>query len=325
MRIHSRQIKIFCIILALSLLIACSRGGKKSVSQEGTTQYDTKADIFTEDKIKANQSMEIQPGEPGAGEVGIQKIAMTYNLEMQTKEFEKTQQEIESTVFKHKGFIEYSEIRHNDYYSSGTQYAHWIFKIPKEVSGNALEEFKTFGHLVRMQQQGENLTSAYQDTQSKIELYQMKEERLKALLSKAEKMEDIIKLEESITDTIYQKDNLNKALKGMDKRVDYVTVELSLTEVRDYTEPKTEMISFGQRVLIAFKEMGNNIVYGLQNLILGIIYWLPLLIILIIIVFIVKRFRRGCPLKKKTCFWKKKKETVEEKTVKEEEQNREDE
>ena len=111
----------------------------------------------------------------------------------------------------------------------------------------------------------------------------------------------------------------------MDKRVDYVTVELSLTEVRDYTEPKTEMISFGQRVLIAFKEMGNNIVYGLQNLILGIIYWLLLLIILIIIVFIVKRFRRGCPLKKKTCFWKKKKETVEEKTVKEEEQNREDE
>lgn len=325
MRIHSRQIKIFCIILALSLLIACSGGGKKTVSQEDIPKYDANMDILREEERKGNQSMEIQPGEPGAGEVGIQKIAMTYNLEMQTKEFEKTQQEIESTVFKHKGFIEYSEIRHNDYYSSGTQYAHWIFKIPKEVSGNALEEFKTFGHLVRMQQQGENLTSAYQDTQSKIELYQMKEERLKALLSKAEKMEDIIKLEESITDTIYQKDNLNKALKGMDKRVDYVTVELSLTEVRDYTEPKTEMISFGQRVLIAFKEMGNNIVYGLQNLILGIIYWLPLLIILIIIVFIVKRFRRGCPLKKKTCFWKKKKETVEEKTVKEEEENREDE
>ncbi len=311
MKAYGKPIKIFCAVFLLSLLTACSSDNKNIQEAEystGDTPIEESAGTDYKNDFSSTESDPVYDAVDnthdmkfnGSDSTGIdaQKIAMTYNLEMQTKEFEKSQKDIESAVSANKGFVEYSEVKHNDYYSSDAQYAHWIFKIPRESSGNALEELKTFGHLVKMQQEGENLTSEYQDTQSMVELYQMKEERLKELLNKAEKMEDIIQLEESITDTIYKRESLNKALKDMDKRVDYITVEMTLREVRDYTEPQTEVISFDERVIIAFKEMGNNIVYGTQDIILDLIYWLPLYVILIIIFIIIKLLLRKSRIKK---------------------------
>lgn len=118
--------------------------------------------------------------------------------------------------------------------------------------------------------------------------------RLQELLAKANLVEDILNIEREIADTQYQVDSLTGSLRGIDSKVDYSTVQLSLKEEIATTEP-TEL-NLGQRIKLAVSDAWQATNEFLQNLLVLLVVVLPYLLFMIVLIIIIKKI-----------FWRKKK------------------
>ena len=90
------------------------------------------------------------------------------------------------------------------------------------------------------------------------------QERLMALLEQAESLEDILTLEKYLSDVRYQLERMESQLRTYDNLVDYTTVHMYITEVKELTpEPPEEEETPGQRLVNGFMESLEDVKDGL--------------------------------------------------------------
>ena len=220
------------------------------------------------------------------------KIITTVLIEMQTKEFDATSKKLDNLINKYKGYIENSNISHNDYvYSTGLKYADYGIRIPRENLESFVDDVVEIGNIISQNKNKRDITKQYRDTESRLKVLETKEERILALLEKAEKMEDIIVLENQLSDVIYQKENLTQNLTDMDDKVDYSTVNLSLEEVSKLTPGQSTKTPFLEKLQTAFKDSFYFFTRNIGDLVIGLVYFLPYGLILIAMGYVLYRFR----------------------------------
>lgn len=177
--------------------------------------------------------------EAGIADVGLtkvedtsRKLVYTCDFQINTSEFEKDYNNIIISIEKSGGYIEneYTEgtppTTTNDYgrYSSITA------RIPVENYNMFTSVVSGIGTVTSKNQYTEDISDRYYDTESRIELLNEQKDIYMDLLKDAENMEDIIVLQEKISECIYEIEELEGSKKGMDKRVDYATVNINLNE-----------------------------------------------------------------------------------------------
>ena len=99
-------------------------------------------------------------------------------------------------------------------------------------------------HVTYQEQDSDNVSEAYYDTESRLITQQTKLERLQTLLAQAETMEDIITIESAISDTELEIEQLTGTLRQYDSLVDFSTVYITLQEVYQLSnveEPATRL------------------------------------------------------------------------------------
>ena len=101
-------------------------------------------------------------------------------------------------------------------------------------------------HVVRQEEDSDNISEQYYDTESRLVTQQTKLERLQTLLSQAETMEDIITIESAISETELEIEQLTGTLRQYDSLVDYSTVTISLEEVYRLSNVEEAPTSFCQ-------------------------------------------------------------------------------
>ena len=69
-------------------------------------------------------------------------------------------------------------------------------------------------------------------------------------------MADIIELEERLAEIRYELQNYESTLRSIDNQVDYTTIEMRVSEVREETKPEPEGV---------FERIGNGFVRNLRN------------------------------------------------------------
>ncbi len=232
------------------------------------------------------------------GETNVQngqKLIYSASVRIETEDYPKSLEKVKTAIQNAGGYIESeNETSSSGYYgydgggsaTSRLMRNELVIRVPAAEYNSFLEGMPGIGSVVSKSQNVDNVTSYYHDTEVQIKALKIQEERLLQMMEKAVTIEDMIMVENRLTEVQTELDSYESALKGLDDQVAYSRVNLSLNEVKKYTE--SPEASFGQKAKSRLQEGFENFAEGMVNLILAILYLLPVIITITLIVVLVR-------------------------------------
>lgn len=309
-----RGLALFLAALLTALaLTACGGGGGYSggsassapSASESQTAYDDsgdewKAEVrefgFDAPAAAAGGSPaepEATTEEPREDRLASAKMVYTASIQAETQDYDACTAALEELVDRLGGYLEYAS---SDSRGDGSRSASYTVRVPAKEFRGFLKTVGEISHVTSQDQNAENISERYYDTESRLETQKTKMERLQTLLSKAENMEDIIDLENAISETEYQIEQLTGSLRHYDSLVDYATVDIRLREVLRLSTVEEAPPTFGSRLGNAFTDGLRGFGDFLQDVAVYLAYnwtWMVLLALVILLVVKVSKRRQA--------------------------------
>ena len=280
------------LVLLVCLVSGCGGGGDTSASTASDAVTTTEsADNGSYGGNMASQTPE-SPAEAESGEDRLQNAKMIYtaDLSVETTAFDDAAASLRQLVEDMGGYFETASVYN---YGSGYRSAYYTIRVPAERFQDLLEQVGELCHVVRKEENSDNISEQYYDVESRLVTQQTKLERLQTLLSRAETMEDIITIESAISETELAIEQLTGTLRQYDSLVDYSTVNLSLEEVYKLSNVEEPPTGFASRLGQAFASGWNGFVDVLEALVMILAYaWVPVLIVLAVVGTLLRRWLR---------------------------------
>lgn len=273
------------MVIAL-LAVLCSGCG--AASDKSAQQMSVTGDLYENSSYDMGGSGYAEEGGGMAestsdlSETGVQdgrKLIETVKLEVETREFSQTMSALETQVEDLGGYIEsmdtYNGSTYSDYGSSRN--ASLTIRIPSEKLDGFLQTVAQAGNIVRRNDTVEDVTLSYVDMESRRDALRTEQSRLLEFLDKAETIEEIITIEERLSEVRYQLESMESRLRTMDNLIDYSTVYIDISEVRELTqvEPPTAW----ERITGGFAESLESIAHGFAELCIWFLVHIPYLVI----------------------------------------------
>lgn len=252
------------------------------------------------------EAVEMEEGAPTStvAQPVERKLIRNVRLEMETKTFDLMMAQIEESVEARDGYIENMDTYNGSAYYGGhnSRSANMTIRIPADKLDAFMQEVSTIGNVISRSEDVNDVTLTYVDTQSRRDMLRLEQERLMAILAEANQVEDIIAIEERLSEVRYQLESMESQLRALDNQVDYATVRLTVSEVRELTAVAEKTV--GERIKEGFAGTLHDIADDAQDLYISFVVNLPYLImwavgIGIVILLIVARKRRKAKKNKK--------------------------
>ena len=226
-----------------------------------------------------------------APEANPEKIIYSADATVETTEFDKSIAALEQLLADCGGFVESSSVNGNNYYDSARgnvsrRTANYTLRIPSAKFSGVMNSLETLGNVPYTYMYTENVTAQYYDVEARMKAYEKQEERLLEMMDLAENVEDIITIEDKLTDVRYRIDSLQSSLNNWDRRVSYSTLSLTVKEVQVYTPETVTKITYGERLVNAFKDSLAGTGRFFQNLLIFLVSILPAVVILAVLFFV---------------------------------------
>ena len=220
------------------------------------------------------------------------KIIYSGSASVETIRFEETIEKVYALIEEYGGFVESSYVTGKDYSTTyynrpGYRSASFTIRVPRDSFQSFTGALEGLGNLTRSSVQAQNITSSYFDTQSRLNTYRTEEERLLDMLSKADTVEDMLNIEDRLANVRYNIESLTTTLTNWDSKINYSTLELNISEVKELTQETPIARTFGQDVAERFRSSCQWLLQAVKNGILFFISAVPVLIIPIVIAIVV--------------------------------------
>ena len=228
-----------------------------------------------------------------------QKLIYRSSVELETLEFTESVKTIKELINKYNGFVESDRKSDsaNDWYysdytkSSGTLNETIVIRIPTDKYSEFLSSVEGVGKVISKEENVENITKQYNDTETNIESLKIQESRLLEMMEQAKTIEDMVYVETRLSEVQRQLKSYQSSLSEMDTDIQFSTITVTIREVVKYSPTVVEE-TFGERIKEAFDSSIESFVDFVQGLVIAIVYMWPFLILLgiiaIVIVIIVK-------------------------------------
>lgn len=292
--------------------VNCSVGNSKSSSSEsfpneagygyGSGSYDTAG--------SGNYDVD-SSGLPECGEIenadslyGEQKLIRTVDLSVETKEFDQLMDGLGAQVKQLGGYIENLEKYNGSSYSGYRfqRYANLTLRIPREKLDGFLETVSGICNVVRQSENEQDVTLSYVDMESRRNALKTEQERLLEFMEQAQTMEDIISIESRLSEVRYQLESMESQLRALSNQVEYSTVYLDVSEVRDLTQVEEQ--TTGERIVSGFgdslKDIGRGIVEFAVWFVVNIPYFILWAVVISLAVLVIRKIvkhKKGKKLK----------------------------
>ena len=325
-----KTLKLLALILSVLtlvfLLTGCGGGMKSSPSsgesavngyfKSGSSMYMSDAAyaagggggaIYDEYAYEASMSEEyeaVMSGETGGARAEtFDKIIYSGSANVETIHFEETIDKVYALIEEYGGFIESSYVTGKDYSTTyynrpGYRSASFTIRVPRENFQTFTGALEGLGNLTRSSVQAQNITSSYYDTQSRLNTYRTEEERLLDMLRKADTVEDMLNIEDRLANVRYSIESLTTTLTNWDSKINYSTLELSITEVKELTQETPITRTFGAEIAERFRSSCQWLLNAVKGCFLFCVSALPILIIPLLVVVIVLLIIRAKRTKK---------------------------
>lgn len=222
-------------------------------------EYEDVEEKSTEDVTESENenTSASESSSTGKKKKNSQKLIRTIDMDVETLDFEETITFVEAEVEKIGGYFENMQmdgVRLDSEYD--LQSASLRIRVPKDKADEFLDKVSQKTNVYSRSESVEDVTLHYVDVESHKKALQTEQERILAIMEKAEKMSDIIELEERLSEIRYELQNYESTLRSIDNQVDYTTIEMRVSEVREETKPEPEGV---------FERIGNGFVRNLRN------------------------------------------------------------
>ena len=279
--------KMFAILLTLTMLLSLAACGAKAVAPMEDMRvesnsagayygaiYDGAADM--EAPAEKPQSA---GGAENTGSAGVQnqKLIRTMTLETETEDLDALLAQLNQKIGALGGYVENKNVRNGSSTASKRyRYANLTIRVPVDQLDAFVEHVANASNVVYHSENAKDITLSYVATQSRIIALETEQTRLLELLAKAENMTDLLQIEQRLTDVRTELEQVTSQLRLYDNLVDYGTIELSITEVQEYTPVEEETL--WQRMGSGLKQSWNALGEFAENLMVFLAAALPWMI-----------------------------------------------
>ena len=289
----TRFLLIIIAVLAILLLSACSASENKGYDSAGPN--GGYADTNGNDTTVGTEG--------GVTEVNPNgKIIRNVVLRGETKDFDSAIQSLKNKIAENEGYVEKSSITGGESISStrkSSRNAVYTIRIPAEKLDNFLEKTEDMLNIISSSETTTDVTLEYYDIEARMKTLEAKKAALEKMLEQATTLNDIRTLQDDLYDVIGEIEAYRSKLNVYDSKVSYSTVELSITEVIEYTEVKVEEPTFGERISSAFVKSWQGFGKFCQNLAVFLVGAMPVFfvfalmgLIVFLIIFLIRRRNR---------------------------------
>lgn len=221
------------------------------------------------------------------------KLIQTVNMSVETENLDTVLQQIDNRIAELNGYVESSNIQNGSAYS-GKRYrsADITVRIPAESLDVFVDKVGEVSNIVSSKKTVQDVTLSYVATESRMKALQTEETRLLELLAKAENLNDLLTVEKRLTEVRTELEQVTSALRVYDNQVDYATIRLSVSEVKEYTqvtEPETVWQRIGTGFVKSLKGVGTFFRELFVFLVVASPYLLLIALIPVVIVTIIRR------------------------------------
>jgi hypothetical protein len=277
---HKKFLSIFLIaVIAATLFAGCA-------SKEFRNENAGEAVAGPADGVYENGSV-VSPTIPD------RKLIRRVSMDIQTRNMEEFLCAIDEKVNQLEGYIESSNVKMGAD-SDANRHASLTIRIPVEKTEDFANHISSVSNVTATSESAEDITLNYVAIESRQKALQAEETRLLALIDKAANLSELLQLEKRLTEIRSELETVTSQLKLYDNLVDYSTIQLEISEVKEYTP--TEKPGFWQRIGEGFanslRNTGKILLELLIFLVCALPYLTPPIVILGIVLLIVKLTKR---------------------------------
>lgn len=220
--------KILAALLALSLLLSgCGASSKSAQSVEYAAETGAAA---------ANGSYDLGDTDTAAQLPQGRKFIITVSLDAEAEALDSALAAVSKQLTALDGYIESQNVYNGSAYSGRRyRYADLTLRVPAENLDAFTAAVGSVSNVVSSSRNTEDVTLQYVDTESRVKALETERDRLLELMEQAETMSDLLEIESRLTDVRGELERYTSQLKVLDNQIDYATVNLSLSEVTEYT------------------------------------------------------------------------------------------
>lgn len=285
------------LLLTVVTLSACAESGTKSASDnsayapsvsygDSTEIKDSGVDSILSDDIAVTDS---------------RKLIRTVELSLETKDFDSLIADLNARTAELGGYVESSRITGNSYGIDSSRYASMVIRVPAADADSLLTYVGESANIVSQSSNVSDVTLNYVDLTSRISSLEAERDALQAMLESATDTDTLLKIRSQLTDVQYSLDSYKSSLLQMESKIDYTTINLSISEVRIYTE--TEKLSVWEQIstglINSLKDVGAGFVAFFVWLIVNLPYLAIIAAIVILAVFIIRKILKKSRKKRK--------------------------
>lgn len=214
------------------------------------------------------------------------KIIYTANLTLETRDYDTARAALDAALSDADGYMESSSEYTN---TDSTRSVSLTLRVPQDSYKSFLAAAAQSGSVTYQNQQAEDITTRYMDTEARLASLTAQRTRLQELQATAENLSDLLEIESSLSDVQYQLESWQSQLDWYSQQVECSTVYLSLSEVKEYTPTEESYLS---QLSSALRNGWSGFVSGLQQLTVWVVGVWPLLTLMAAAALIVHLVRR---------------------------------
>ena len=240
------------------------------------------------------------PQEPGVYDdyenasqaVTDRKLIRRINMNAETRDLDALLSDINAKVTQLGGYMENRQVyTGSSYYGDAdSRRATLTIRIPADKLDGFVAHVEGKSNVTSTSESTEDVTLNYVATESRMKALQAEEARLLSLIDEAANLSELLELEKRLTEVRTELEKVTSQLRVYDNLVDYGTVELSISEVKELTP--TAKPGFWTRLGNGFVTAVKNMWVFCQEFVIFMIsaipYLLPFAIIAVGIVLIIR-------------------------------------
>jgi hypothetical protein len=270
-----------------------------STTESVDYDYDYTSESKSSSSSSSSSSESSQSENTDALTLLEEKLVYHCDLDIETTDYQTTMNDIRAAIKEYGGLIQSeneTDSSYNWYYSDytktrGTMTDYIEVRVPSQKYDEFVSSLDGVGKITSKSTSIENISQDYYDTTTQIEALEIQEKNLLNMLDMCDTIEDMITVQERLSEVQYQLNSLNTTKRTMDTDVAYSYVNISVSEVMEYSKDTTptKTNTFLDRLKNTLSDTWTGFLAFIEWLLFLVIRLIPYIIIIGILCYIFRK------------------------------------
>ncbi len=263
-----KQMRLIALLLILAiLLVGCAKAPSEGAMDNAADTPNAGNGIYNE-----SEETDIS-----AGIEENRKLIRTITMDAETADLDNILANLDTQLAALGGYVQNKSVQNGR--GGSYRYATLTLRIPADKLDAFVGHVEDATNILSSNETAEDVTLKYAATESRIKALETKETRLLELMTKAENLNDLLTLENQLASVRQELETVKSQLKVYDSLIDYGTIKLTITEVKEYTPVNVEAPTAWERISTGFVKSVKGVWTILTELFIFLIVALPYLVI----------------------------------------------